>query len=145
MGKLKHIAVLALLFCCCSFSACCASEAADPEPVYQITETELTRLESNLSELSTINNAQLKTLTQQRIQLQESEQKLTAARNQSEQLQTQIYSLQKDMEQQRTLLEIAKESSEKSAKEARSKIDKANRDRTIAWIIAGLLLVANKI
>ena len=48
-----------------------ASEAA--EPMYVVTESELTRLEQNLTELFEISSSQSATLIQQQIQLKESE------------------------------------------------------------------------
>ncbi|MBR2141768.1 hypothetical protein [Anaerovibrio sp.] len=58
---------------------------------------ELTQLENNLMELSDLNDKQSEMLSQQQIQLQESEEKLSLAEQESEKLQNQIYSLRKEM------------------------------------------------
>ena len=110
------------------------------EATYQITESELTRLESNLNELSEINSRQLVTLEQQKIQLKESEQKLQKAESQSTLLQDQLYSLRKEIQEQQNSLETAKKSLERFEKEEQLKLNKAKRERTVAWIVAGVLL-----
>ena len=110
------------------------------EATYQITESELTRLENNLTELSEINDKQSATLIQQQIQLQESEEKLSRAEQESEKLQNQIYSLRKEMIEQESSLENARASLEQFEKEEQAKLNKAKRERTVAWIVAGILL-----
>lgn len=110
------------------------------EATYQITESELTRLENNLTELSEINDKQSATLIQQQIQLQESEEKLSRAEQESEKLQNQIYSLRKEMIEQENSLETARASLEQFEKEEQAKLNKAKRERTVAWIVAGILL-----
>ncbi len=115
-----------------------ASEAA--EPTYQITESELVRLEQSLTELSEINDRQSATLIQQQIQLQESERKLSQAEKESKQLQSQIYSLRKEMIEQESSLENARASLEQFEKEEQTKLNKVKRERMVAWIVAGVLL-----
>ena len=115
-----------------------ASEAA--EPMYVVTESELTRLEQNLMELSEISSKQSATLIQQQIHLQESERKLSQAEKESGQLQSQIYSLRKEMIEQESSLENARASLEQFEKEEQSKLNKVKRERTVAWIVAGVLL-----
>ena len=110
------------------------------EPTYQITESELTRLENNLTELSELNDRQSETLIQQQRQLQESEEKLSLAEQESEQLQNQIYSLRKEMIEQENSLETARASLERFEKEEQAKLNRAKQEKTAAWIIAGLLL-----
>ena len=110
------------------------------EATYQITETELTRLESNLTELSELNDKQSEMLSQQQIQLQESEEKLSLAEQESEKLQNQIYSLRKEMIEQESSLETARVSLEQFEKEEQAKLNRAKQEKTAAWIIAGLLL-----
>ena len=115
-----------------------ASEAA--EPMYVVTESELTRLEQNLMELSEISSKQSATLIQQQIQLQESERKLSQAEKESKQLQSQIYSLRKEMIEQESSLENARASLEQFEKEEQTKLNKVKRERMVAWIVAGVLL-----
>ena len=110
------------------------------EATYQITETELTRLESNLMELSNLSDKQSEMLSQQQIQLQESEEKLSLAEQESEKLQNQIYSLRKEMIEQESSLETARVSLEQFEKEEQAKLNRAKQEKTAAWIIAGLLL-----
>ena len=110
------------------------------EATYQITETELTRLENNLMELSELNDRQSKSLIQQQKQLQESEEKLSLAEQESEKLQNQIYSLRKEMIEQESSLETARVSLEQFEKEEQAKLNRAKQEKTAAWIIAGLLL-----
>ena len=115
-----------------------ASEAA--EPMYVVTESELTRLEQNLMELYEISSKQSATLIQQQIQLQESERKLSQAEKESGQLQSQIYSLRKEMIEQESSLENARASLEQFEKEEQTKLNKVKRERMVAWIVAGVLL-----
>ena len=110
------------------------------EATYQITESELTRLEENLTELSELSNRQSATLIHQQIQLQESEEKLSLAEQESEKLQNQIYSLRKEMIEQENSLETARASLEWFEKEEQAKLNRAKQEKTAAWIIAGLLL-----
>ena len=110
------------------------------EATYQITESELTQLENNLTELSDLNDRQSEMLSQQQIQLQESEEKLSLAEQESEKLQNQIYSLRKEMIEQENSLETARASLKQFEKEEQAKLNRANQEKTAAWIIAGLLL-----
>ena len=115
-----------------------ASEAA--EPMYVVTESELTRLEQNLTELFEISSSQSATLIKQQIHLQESERKLSQAEKESKQLQSQIYSLRKEMIEQESSLENARASLEQFEKEEQTKLNKVKRERMVAWIVAGVLL-----
>ena len=99
------------------------------EATYQITESELTRLENNLTELSELNDRQSEMLNRQQKQLQE-----------SEKLQNQIYSLRKEMIEQENSLETARASLEWFEKEEQAKLNRAKHEKTAAWLIAGLLL-----
>lgn len=110
------------------------------EATYQITESELTQLKNNLTELSNLNDRQSKTLIQQQIQLQESEKNLNLAEKESKQLQGQIYNLKKEMIEQESSLETARVSLEQFEKEEQAKLNRAKQEKTAAWIIAGLLL-----
>ena len=110
------------------------------EATYQITESELTQLKNNLTELSNLNDRQSKTLIQQQIQLQESEKNLNLAEKESKQLQGQLYNLKKEMIEQESSLETARVSLEQFEKEEQAKLNRAKQEKTAAWIIAGLLL-----
>ena len=117
-----------------------ASEAAEPN--YHITESELTRLEQNLTELSEISSSQSVTLEKQKEQLMESDRQLQQAEEKCILLSSQMRSLEQEMLEQQNSLENARIYFEEFAKEEQLKRDKLKREKTAAWIIAGLLLCA---
>lgn len=117
-----------------------ASEAA--EPMYVVTESELTRLEQNLMELSEISSSQSVTLEKQKEQLMESDRQLQQAEEKYILLSGQMKSLEKEMLEQQDSLENARIYFEEFAREEQLKRDKLKREKTAAWIIAGLLLCA---
>ena len=117
-----------------------ASEAA--EPMYVVTESELTRLEQNLMELSEISSKQSVTLEMQKEQLMESDRQLQQAEEKYSLLSNQMKSLEQEMLEQQDSLENARIYFEEFAREEQLKRDKLKREKTAAWIIAGLLLCA---
>lgn len=117
-----------------------ASEAA--EPMYVVTESELTRLEQNLTELSEISSSQSVTLEKQKEQLMESDRQLQQAEEKYSLLSSQMRSLEQELLEQQDSLENARIYFEEFAKEEQLKRDKLKREKTAAWIIAGLLLCA---
>ena len=117
-----------------------ASEAA--EPMYVVTESELTRLEQNLMELSEISSSQLVTLEKQKEQLMESDRQLQQAEEKCILLSSQMRSLEQEMLEQQNSLENARIYFEEFAREEQLKRDKLKREKTVAWIIAGVLLCA---
>lgn len=117
-----------------------ASEAA--EPMYVVTESELTRLEQNLMELSEISSKQSVTLEMQKEQLMESDRQLQQAEEKYSLLSNQMKSLEQEMLEQQNSLENARIYFEEFAREEQLKRDKLKREKTAAWIIAGLLLCA---
>lgn len=117
-----------------------ASETA--EPMYVVTESELTRLEQNLMELSEISSKQSVTLEMQKEQLMESDRQLQQAEEKYSLLSNQMKSLEQEMLEQQNSLENARIYFEEFAKEEQLKRDKLKREKTAAWIIAGLLLCA---
>ena len=117
-----------------------ASEAA--EPTYQITESELTRLEQNLTELSEISNKQSVTLEKQKEQLMESDRQLQQAEEKYSLLSSQMRSLEKELLEQQNSLENARIYFEEFTREEQLKRDKLKHEKTAAWIVAGLLLCA---
>ena len=117
-----------------------ASEAA--EPTYQITESELTMLEQNLTELSEISSSQSVTLEKQKEQLMESDRQLQQAEAKYSLLSSQMRSLEKELLGQQNSLENARIYFEEFAREEQLKRDKLKREKTAAWIIAGVLLCA---
>ena len=117
-----------------------ASEAA--EQTYQITESELTRLEQNLTELSEISSSQSATLEKQKEQLMESDRQLQQAEEKYSLLSGQMKSLEKEMLEQQDSLENARIYFEEFAREEQLNRDKLKREKTVAWVIAGVFLCA---
>ena len=117
-----------------------ASEVA--EPMYVVTESELTRLEQNLMELSEISSSQSVTLEKQKEQLMESDRQLQQAEEKYSLLSSQMKNLEKEMLEQQNSLENARIYFEEFAREEQLKRDKLKREKTAAWIIAGVLLCA---
>ena len=117
-----------------------ASEAA--EPMYVVTESELTRLEQNLTELSEISSNQSVTLEKQKEQLMESDRQLQQAEEKYSLLSSQMKNLEKEMLEQQNSLENARIYFEEFAREEQLKRDKLKREKTVAWMVAGVLLCA---
>ena len=117
-----------------------ASEAA--EPMYVVTESELTRLEQNLTELSEISSSQSVTLEKQKEQLMESDRQLQQAEEKCILLSSQMRSLEQEMLEQQNSLENARIYFEEFAREEQLKRDKLKREKTVAWMVAGVLLCA---
>ena len=117
-----------------------ASEAA--EPMYVVTESELTRLEQNLMELSEISSKQSVTLEMQKEQLMESDRQLQQAEEKYSLLSNQMKSLEQEMLEQQNSLENARIYFEEFAREEQLKRDKLKREKTVAWMVAGVLLCA---
>lgn len=117
------------------------SFAAEKEPMYQLTEEELTRLEANLTELSKLSMSQSKTLEKQKLQLKTSEEKLLTAEKKSMELTNQLKNLENKMTEQEKLLQNANQSFEEFVKEERAKENKLKHERNIGYWLAGILAV----
>lgn len=126
--KAEIILLLACLLYCFAPLRC---EAAD----YTITEAELTRLETNLTQLKAINNQSQQESKMLREQLAEAKKQLTM-------LTQQLNELKADSEQQQQLLQTANQSLEQYAQEEKAKQSSLKRQRNIAYIIAAGLLYA---
>lgn len=116
-----------------------ASEAA--EPMYVVTESELTRLEQNLMELSEISSKQSVTLEMQKEQLMESDRQLQQAEEKYSLLSSQMKNLEKEMLEQQNSLENARIYFEEFAREEQAKRDKLKREKNIGYWLAGILAV----
>ena len=116
-----------------------ASEAA--EPMYVVTESELTRLEQNLTELSEISSSQSVTLEKQKEQLMESDRKLQQAEEKYSLLSSQMKNLEKEMLEQQNSLENARIYFEEFAREEQAKRDKLKCEKNIGYWLAGILAV----
>lgn len=129
--KAEIILLLACLLYCFVPLRC---EAAD----YTITEAELTRLETNLTQLEAINNQSQQESRMLREQLAEAKTQLTM-------LTQQLNELKAASEKQQQLLQTANQSLKQYAQEEKAKQRSLKRQRNIAYIIAaGLLYVAAK-
>ena len=116
-----------------------ASEAA--EPMYVVTESELTRLEQNLTELSEISSSQSVTLEKQKEQLMESDRQLQQAEEKYSLLSSQMRSLEQELLDQQNSLENARIYFEEFAREEQLKRDKLRCEKNIGYWLAGLLAV----
>lgn len=99
-------------------------DAASPfssEKTYRITETELSRLESDLDRALTENGKQ---------------------KEQSERLRLQLRTLETQSEERKKALETVRKSFEEYAREERKKQESLRRERNAAIGVAGLLAVA---
>ena len=111
------------------------------EPTYHITESELTRLEQNLMELSEINSSQSVTLEKQKEQLMESDRQLQQAEEKYSLLSSQMKNLEKEMLEQQNSLENARIYFEEFAREEQAKRDKLKCEKNIGYWLAGILAV----
>ena len=93
-------------------------------------------------ELSEISSSQSVTLEKQKEQLMESDRQLQQAEEKYSLLSVQMRSLEQEMLEQQNSLENARIYFEEFAKEEQLKRDKLKREKTVAWIIAGVLLCA---
>ena len=116
--------VSAWLFC---LLLACGS-TAQAETMYQISESELTRLEANLNQLAKNNEIKQQLLTEQKTQL--------------ETAQTELAESKKTNAETRKLLESANQSLKELEDEAKKDIETKTRQRNL-WIgISGCLLYA---
>ena len=93
-------------------------------------------------ELSEISSSQSVPLEKQKEQLMESDRQLQKAEEKYSLLSGQMKSLEKEMLEQQDSLENARIYFEEFAREEQLKRDKLKREKTVAWIIAGVLLCA---
>ena len=119
----KCIVFSAVLLCCLSVGS-----ASQAEEMYQISESELTQLETNLDELTKSNATKQDLLTEQQKQL--------------ETAQTELAESKKTNAETRKLLESANQSLKELEDEAKKDIETKTRQRNL-WIgISGCLLYA---
>lgn len=136
----KKLCIISLALLCLYFAACCSMCNAQ-ERMYTVTEAELTQLESKLQRQdSLIVNSQqdLKTL---REQLATSQKELTVARQQLAGLTAQLDELQKTSQKQSELIESANSSLQRYAKEVKAKERIIKRQRNIAYVLLGGVVI----
>ena len=126
------LAFLSCLFCwwlLVASGTCSAS--GTPEPVYQITETELVTLENNLAQLSSINTKLQADLTRQSQEATQLRQQLSTLQKQLEQLQ------QKSQKQEASLISANKLLDQYATEEKRTRLRvKAQRNTYFTLMIA---------
>ena len=132
MSRILRVLCCTLLVACLSFiPALCSAEQR-----YQITETELERLDRNLTELRNINDRQRTESATLRKQLEVSQTQLTAAGKQSQMLREQLGALKLTLEGQEQSLQNANRLLQQYEQEERLRLQKIKRQRNIAYAIA---------
>ena len=132
MSRMLRVLCCTLLVACLSFiPALCSAEQ-----LYQITETELERLDRNFSELRNINDRQRTESATLRKQLEMSQTQLTEAEKQSQMLKAQLGALKLTLEGQEQSLQNANRLLQQYEQEERLRLQKIKRQRNIAYAIA---------
>ena len=136
-GKIFSAALLvslaALLLGCGSVSA--------EEKTYRITESELTLLEENLSELSNVNNEQREKLTSLQEKLKASETRLEASERNSRTLSVKLDWLSKELTEQTGSLENANLLLKEYEQEEQRKRRRIERQRNTAYVLAAIAVI----
>ena len=117
-----------LLFAFCSLLWLAAGISSQAEEMYQISESELTRLEANSNQLAKNNETKQQLLTEQREQLEIAQKELTASKSLNEAT--------------KRSLERANQSLQQCEDEAKRKIRVKTRQRNLWIAVAGGLLYA---
>lgn len=117
-----------LLFAFCSLLWLAAGISSQAEEMYQISETELTRLEANSNQLAKNNETKQQLLTEQREQLETAQKELTASKSLNEATQRS--------------LERANQSLQQLEDEAKRKIRVKTCQRNLWIAVSGGLLYA---
>ena len=124
---------------CCTLLVVCLSfipALCSAEQLYQITATELERLDRNLTELRNINDRQRTESAILRKQLEASQTQLTEAGKQSQMLKEQLGALKLTLEGQEQSLQNANRLLQQYEQEERSRIRRSRWQRNIAYVIA---------
>lgn len=127
------------------FASCLALLLALPgasyasEKTYQVTETELGKLEDNLNQLQKVNADQKKNSEALKTELTESQTKLKKAETESVRLSEQLTGLKKTAIEQEALLEKANQSLAEYAKEEKKEKERLRLQRDLGWGVAILI------
>lgn len=138
MKKLKSIC----------FASCLALLLALPvatyasEKTYQVTETELGKLEDNLNQLQKVNEEQKKNSETLKTELTASQSKLKKAETESVRLSERLTGLKKTAIEQEALLEKANQSLAEYAKEEKKEKERLRLQRDLGWGVAFLATAA---
>ena len=136
MSRMLRVLCCTLLVACLSFiPALCSAEQ-----LYQITETELERLDRNFTELRNINDRQRTESATLRKQLEASQTQLTEAGKQSQMLKAQLGALKLTLEGQEQSLQNANRLLQQYEQEEKYRLRKIKRQRNIAYTIAAACL-----
>ena len=136
MSRMLRVLCCTLLVACLSFiPALCSAEQ-----LYQITETELERLDRNFSELRNISDRQRTESATLRKQLEMSQTQLTEAEKQSQMLKVQLGALKLTLEGQEQSLQNANRLLQQYEQEEKYRLRKIKRQRNIAYTIAAACL-----
>lgn len=126
---------------CCTLLVVCLSfipVLCSAEQLYQITATELERLDKNLTELRNINDRQRTESATLIKQLAASQRQLTEAEKQSQTLQEQLAGLKLMVSGQTSSLQNANRLLKQYEEEERFRQRKIKRQRNIAYVIAAV-------
>ncbi len=136
MFRIVRVLCCTLLVACLSFiPALCSAEQ-----LYQITATELERLDRNLTELRNINDRQRTESAILRKQLKTSQTQLTEAGKQSQMLKEQLGALKLTLEGQEQSLQNANRLLRQYEQEERLRLRRSRWQRNIAYVIAAAAL-----
>lgn len=134
MWKIKNRScVLLLLLALCFLPALCGS-SVQAEAMYQISEGELTQLETNLNQLAKNNETKQQLLTEQKTQLTEANQQLEIVKKE-------LIASKSLNEQTQKSLDKANQSLTELEKEAQHKIQIKTRQRNL-WISIAAICAA---
>ena len=138
IGRRLCIAALLLLL---SFLLLDVSFASASERMYEISETELTQLEENLSGLSSVNDEQREKLTSLKEMLKVSETRLEASERNSRMLSVKLDWLSKELNAQTTSLENANRLLQEYEEEERRTKRRIERQRNIAYVLTAVVVI----
>ena len=142
--KLLLLFLSALLCWWLFFAPGTCSASGTPEPMYQITESELTTLENNLAQLSSINNRLQVDLREQSNEATRLRQELDALKRELEQLRSlSLRSLSKTQESSLTNANKLLEEYAIEAKNERLRI-KAQRNGYFIGMVAAILVACHR-
>jgi len=131
LRTLRELFCILLVVCLSLIPAICSAQQ-----FYQITETELERLDRNLTELRNINDRQTSESRILKQQLAASQTQLAEAEKQSVKLKEQLGALKLTMDGQAQSLQNANKLLQEYEREERSRLRRSRWQRNIAYVIA---------
>ena len=137
---LRKLCIAALLLWL-SFLLLGVSSVSAQERMYEITEEELTLLEQNLDELSSVNGEQREQLTSLQEKLTASETRLALSEKNSKMLGVKLDWLSKELTEQASSLENANRLLQEYEQEERRTKRRIERQRNIAYVLAAIAVI----